>query len=179
MVIRPAHADDFATIATITNHYIATSAIHFAYEPVTGAELRAAWEATPRHVWLVAEDVPPAQAGEVVAYAKSGVWRERAAYAWTAELGLYVGQSARGRGIGTALYLELIAELEQRAFRSAVAGIVLPNEASVRLHEKLGFQRVGTFHDAGWKQGRWHAVDWWQKRFSTDPAQDPEEQAEG
>ncbi len=173
MVIRPALADDFDAIATITNDYITTSAIHFGYEPVSPSDLLAGWHASPRHVWLVAEDVPPGQPGAVVGYAKSGVWRDRAAYAWTAELGLYIARDHRGHGMGTALYLELLAELEQRKFRSAVAGIVLPNAASIRLHEKLGFQRVGTFHDAGWKHDAWHAVDWWQMRFSTDPAQAP------
>jgi L-amino acid N-acyltransferase YncA len=174
MVIRPARAEDFPSIAVITNHYIANSSIHFGYEPVSEQELRNTWDASSQHVWLVAEDVPPGQPGAVLGYAKSGVWRERAAYAWTAELGLYVAQHARGRGLGTALYLELLAELEQRRFRSAVAGIVLPNDASIRLHQKLGFQRVGTFVDAGWKKGSWHAVDWWQKRFATDDRPPPE-----
>lgn len=169
MMIRPVRAADFATIAQITNHYIETTAIHFAYDPVTEAELREMWEpARDRFVWLVAEDVPPnAESGPVLGYAKSGVWRARAAYAWTAEVGLYIDPAARGRGLGTALYDALLTELAMRGFRSAVAGITLPNDPSIALHKKFGFEHVGTFADAGWKQGAWHAVDWWQKRFST------------
>lgn len=171
MIIRPARSDDFGAIASITNHYITNTAIHFAYEPVSEAELRGMWEANQaRHPWLVAEAVAPGgPRGPVVGYARSGVWRERAAYAWTAEIGLYVDHAARGRGLGTTLYDALLIELEQRGFRSAVAGITLPNEPSISLHRKLGFEHVGTFADAGWKHGAWHAVDWWQKRFSTGP----------
>lgn len=161
--IRPARADDFAAIAAITNHYITTSAIHFGYEPVADTELRAMWERTrDRHPWLVTDD-----AGEVLGYAKSGVWRERAAYAWTCEVGLYIKDSARGRGLGRALYDALLAECQARGFRSAVAGITLPNAASVALHERCGFHRVGTFVDAGYKQRAWHAVEFWQKQLST------------
>jgi phosphinothricin acetyltransferase len=168
MVIRPARAEDFPTIAAITNHYITTTSIHFAYDPVDTLELHALWERTrDRHTWLVAEDAPPETTGPVVGYAKSGTWRDRAAYAWTAEVGLYIAPEQRGHGIGTALYSELLAELPLRGFRSAVAGITLPNDASIALHAKLGFEHVGTFADAGWKQDAWHAVDWWQKRFDT------------
>ena len=173
MVIRPARAEDFDAIAAITNHYIMNTGIHFAYEPVTADELRDSWrQHRDRHPFLVGEDVPPGSApGPVLGYAKSGVWRERAAYSWTAEVGLYVSPTARGRGMGTALYEELLNELKLRGFRSAVAGVTLPNEASISLHKKFGFEHVGTFQDAGWKLNEWHAVDWWQKRFTSTPAQ--------
>jgi phosphinothricin acetyltransferase len=163
--IRPARADDFQTIAAITNHYIANSAIHFAYEPVTEAELRSAWERTRElYPWLVTD------AGrEILGYAKSGVWRDRTAYSWTCEVGLYIAEHARGRGLGRALYDALLAQCAERGFRSAVAGITVPNSASTALHQRCGFHRVGTFADAGWKNGAWHAVEFWQKRFSTGP----------
>jgi len=170
MLIRPVRAEDFAAIAEITNYYIANTAIHFAYEPVTADELRAMWEHhRDRHPWLVAEDRPPGSTGPVVGFAKSGVWRDRAAYSWTAEVGLYVAPQARGRGLGTALYEELLVEVRMRGFRSAVSGITLPNEASIALHKKFGFDHVGTFADVGWKLGEWHTVDWWQKRFAIGP----------
>lgn len=162
MEIRFARDDDFESIAEITNHYIATTAIHFAYGPVTAAELRAYDRV--KYPWLVAVEV-----NGVLGYAKAGTWRDRAAYAWTCEIGLYIADRARGRGIGTQLYDALLAELSRRGFRSAVAGITLPNEASVALHRRCGFERVGTFADAGWKNGAWHAVEFWQKRFATGP----------
>jgi phosphinothricin acetyltransferase len=165
MMIRPVAEDDFVAIASITNHYITTTAIHFAYEPVTAEELAELWRAHPGHPWFVASD----RQG-VVGYAKSGVWRDRMAYSWTAEVGVYVSPHARGRGLGSGLYDALLEELARRGFRSAVAGITLPNEASIALHRKAGFERVGVFHDAGWKLGAWHAVEFWQKRFATGPA---------
>lgn len=165
MSIRPARADDFTSIAAITNHYITTSSIHFAYEPVPDGELRALWERTrDRFPWLVTDD-----AGEVLGYAKAGVWRERTAYNWTCEVGLYIADRARGRGLGRALYDALLAECQARGFRSAIAGIALPNPASIALHERCGFARVGTFADAGWKNNAWHAVEFWQKQLSTRP----------
>lgn len=159
MVIRPARADDFDAITAITNHYIATSAIHFGYEPVAAAELLEKWH-DPRHPWLVVED-----GGSVAGYAKSGTWRERAAYVWTCETGLYIADAARGRGLGTALYTALLDELERRGFRSAVAGITLPNAASVALHGRLGFASVGVVRDAGFKFDAWHDVEFFQKRL--------------
>jgi phosphinothricin acetyltransferase len=157
-MIRPARTDDFTAIAAITNHYIATSAIHFGYEPVSAEELADKWRGDTRYPWLVTE----AEA-EVVGYAKAGVWRERAAYAWTCEVGLYVAHGAHRRGLGSALYRELLAELARRGFHSVVAGITLPNPASVALHEKLGFVSVGVVRDAGYKLEAWHDVGFYQK----------------
>jgi phosphinothricin acetyltransferase len=113
----------------------------------------------------------------VVGYAKAGTWRERTAYRWTAEVGLYVADAERGRGIGRALYAELLDDLARRGFRSAIAGITLPNDASIALHRVLGFVSVGVVEDAGWKHGRWHAVEFWQRRFATGPAS-PDEPAD-
>ena len=162
MMIRPAADDDFVAIASITNHYIATTAIHFAYDPVEAGDLRELWRADERFPWFVASD----RQG-VVGYAKSGTWRARKAYSWTAEVGLYLAPHACGRGLGTALYDALLDHLARHGFRSAIAGITMPNDPSIALHRKLGFERVGTFLDAGWKQGAWHAVEFWQKRFAT------------
>jgi phosphinothricin acetyltransferase len=164
--VRAPRDDDFAALAELTSFYIATTAVHFGYEPIGEAELRAQWHAyRPRFPWVVAE-----REGAVVGYAKAGTWRERTAYQWTAEVGLYVADAERGRGIGRALYAALLDDLAGRGYRSAIAGITLPNDASVALHRALGFVSVGVVEDAGWKLGRWHAVEFWQRRFATDPA---------
>jgi phosphinothricin acetyltransferase len=164
MMIRPVAEDDFIAIASITNHYIATTAVHFAYEPATAEQLMEMWKSHANHPWFVVGDRQGA-----VGYAKSGVWRERQAYRWTAEVGLYLAPHACGRGLGTGLYDALLDELPRRGFRSAIAGITLPNDASIALHRRAGFERVGTFHDAGWKHATWHAVEFWQRRFATGP----------
>jgi phosphinothricin acetyltransferase len=162
MLIRPAADADFPAIAAITNHYILTTTIHFAYEPIDPGELRDSWRAgRDKYPWLVAED----ESGAVTGYAKAGVWRDRAAYAWTTEVGLYVAHDIRGRGIGKTLYAELLAELARRGFRSAIAGITMPNDPSVKLHEAFGFDYVGRFVDAGFKNDGWHDVAFWQKRL--------------
>jgi len=167
-MIRAAHADDFDAIAAITNHYISTTAIHFAYDPITADDLRASWHEHPRHPFLVDDD-----GTRLLAYAKATPWRERAAYAWTAEVGIYVAHDARGRRLGTALYAALLEEVAARGFRSAVAGVTLPNDASLVLHARLGFEPVGTFREAGYKLGAWHDVAFFQKRLSTDAGPPP------
>lgn len=167
MTIRPPRDPDFEAIAAITNHYIATTSIHFAYEPTTADALRASWHAhRARFPWLVIE----APAGAVAGYAKAGPWRDRAAYAWTAETGVYLAADARGGGRGRAVYVALLDDLAARGFRSAVAGITLPNDPSVALHLALGFEPAGIVRDAGWKHDAWHDVGFWQKRFATSPA---------
>ena len=160
MSIRPAREDDFAAIAAITNRYIANTAIHFGYEPVTGEELAASWR-DGAYPWFVLDE------DGVIGYAKSGVWRARAAYRWTCETGIYLAAGAHGRGLGTALYTALLDELARLDYHSVVTGITLPNESSVRLHRRLGFEEVGVVREAGFKHGAWHAVSFWQKLFAT------------
>jgi phosphinothricin acetyltransferase len=162
-MIRDACADDFSAITAITNHYIQTTTIHFAYEPLADHYLHDLWASSrERYPWVVAED----DNRLVVGYAKSGVWRDRAAYAWTTEIGLYVAPTHQRRGLGGALYERLLAELARRGFRSAIAGITLPNDPSRALHAAFGFDSVGVVRDAGYKSGAWHDVEFFQKRWS-------------
>jgi len=110
MAIRPARDDDFSAITAITNHYIVTSAVHFAYEPLAEAALRAQWHGyRERFPWF--RDRGRRQ---VVGFAKAGTWRDRAAYAWTAETGVYLADSARGRGLGRRVYVAMLDELVPR-----------------------------------------------------------------
>ncbi len=156
--LRLAEPHDFDAIASLTSHYIRTTTIHFATEPVTGAELRALWrEHEALYPWVVAE-----VAGEVVAYAKAGVWRTRAAYRWTPETGVYVRDDQRGHGLGRVVYERLIALCRAQGFHSLIAVATLPNPASARLHEDLGFVLTGTISRAGFKFGAWWDVAVWQ-----------------
>jgi L-amino acid N-acyltransferase YncA len=109
------------------------------------------------HEWLVSE-----RDGVVVGYAYGGVHRTRAAYNRTVEVSAYVDGSAQRAGVGRELYEELFRRLKERGFRLLVAGVTMPNEASIGLHESLGFERVGVFHDIGFKSGRWWDVGWWE-----------------
>ena len=157
--LRLAEVADFAPIAAITNHYIRTTAIHFGTTEVTEAELRALWqEHHDLYPWLVA-----CRDGSVIGYAKAGVFRARAAYRWSTETGIYVAPEVLARGLGKLLYARLLAMLRTQGFHTAIGGIALPNEASVRLHERLGFHHCGTFARAGRKFDRWHDVGFWQR----------------
>lgn len=157
-LIRGVSPGDFEAVAALTNHFILKTSIHFGTEPVTAAELRGSWEKSQsRYPFLVIESN-----GRFAGYAKAGVWRERAAYAWTPETGIYLEEHARGSGLGVRLYSALIQELQRRGFQSAVAGITLPNAPSVRLHERCGFVHVGTVTRAGFKVGQWYDVGFWQ-----------------
>jgi phosphinothricin acetyltransferase len=159
MTIRAARDDDFAALTEITNYYIATTAIHFALEPLAQADLHALWVShRDRFPWIVADE-----GGSAIGYAKAGTWRDRAAYQWTAEVGLYVAEPARGRGLGRALYAALFDELARRGFRSAIAAMTVPNDASAALHRAFGFVSVGVVRDAGYKLGRWHDIEFFQK----------------
>ncbi len=164
MRIREAEAGDFDAIATLTNHYILRTAIHFATEPVTAEELRASWEkGRAMYPFLVAEMPGSAGGAAFVGYAKSGRWRERAAYDRTAEVGIYIVPGFQGKGLGKVLYGALIDACRARGFRTLVGGVAVPNEASVGLHAGLGFEHVGTFRQVGWKFGQWHDVAFFQR----------------
>lgn len=156
--IRLAAEHDFEPIAAITNHYIRHTAVHFGSEDTSGAALRQLWaDHLDRYAWLVAE-----RRGEIVGYAKAGEFRSRAAYRWSTETGIYLAPAQCGRGHGTPLYRRLLDVLRAQGFHLAIGGITLPNAASVRLHERLGFVHWGTVTQVGRKFDAWHDVGFWQ-----------------
>lgn len=162
MKVREAVFEDLPAILAISNRAAATTAANFAVEPETLASWQESWRATRgRHPCLVATDA----AGAVVGFAKSSPWKGRCAYEWAAEVTVYVEPEHHRRGAGRALYAALLPMLEERGFRTLLAGITLPNDASVRLHEAFGFRQVATFERIGWKFGRWHTVGYWQHWF--------------
>jgi L-amino acid N-acyltransferase YncA len=157
-MIRDFEDGDVAPACALTNHYIEHTSVHFGVHPYSADEFRAMWLAgREKYPWLAATID-----GRFAGYAKAGRWREREAYQFTAEVGLYVDSAFHGRGIGTALYRELFKRLKTSGYHTAVAGVTLPNDASVRLHESLGFTKVGVFREVGRKFDRWHDTGWWQ-----------------
>ena len=119
----------------------------------------AAGDPATGHLLLVALD----DAGAVAGYAKSGRFRDKPAYDSTREVSVYVAEAARGRGVGNALYGELLARLDASGLRLAVGGVTEPNPASTRLHLAHGFTLVGTFVGVGTKFGRLWDVTWYQR----------------
>lgn len=169
MTIRPADpARDAAACAAIYAPNVESTPISFELVAPDAAEFaRRIEKYAATHQFLVAEE-----GGEVVGYAYACRWRERSAYDWSVEVSVYVDPAHHGRGVGRALYAELFDRLRAQGFRSAVAGITLPNPASIGLHESMGFEPIGALRDIGWKNGGWHDVGYWQLALAPD-AEDP------
>jgi phosphinothricin acetyltransferase len=168
MVIRPASETDFPGVLEIVNQEILGGTAHFGTTPSTEADCRAWLEASRRYPWLVAAHSDRG-AGEVLGFARAMRWKEREAYDRTVEIGVYVRDGLRGRGVGRALYEALFERLDEAGFHTVLAGIALPNPASVRLHERCGMRHVGTLPRVGFKLGRWIDVGYWVMHLPGEP----------
>jgi L-amino acid N-acyltransferase YncA len=158
-IVRPALVADAEAIARIYNYYVLNTVITFEEEPVSAQAMatRVADTQSLSLPWLVAEID-----GAIVGYAYARKWRERSAYRYSRETTIYLERGYEGRGIGKILYSGLLPLLRERGIHVAIGGVALPNEASVALHEKLGFQLVATFRQVGFKHDRWVDVAYWQ-----------------
>lgn len=159
MNIRPAERADALAVAAIYNHYVATTCITFETEPVSpeGMADRITEANDTRLPWLVAEE-----GDAIVGYAYASKWKGRCAYRYSAESTVYLDQAYTGCGRGKALYVALIDALRARGLQTVIGGIALPNDASIALHEGLGFEKVAHFRRVGFKQERWIDVGYWQ-----------------
>ena len=159
MLIRPAEADDTVEIAYIYNYYIATSHATFEVDPVDAAEMELRLDAAQQkgYPFLVADDDD-----EIVGYAYAHEYRARPAYRQSIEVSVYVRPRHDGKNIGSALYEKLLAEIKAAHFHAVIAGISLPNDASIALHEKFGFRKVAHFREVGRKFDRWIDVGYWE-----------------
>lgn len=165
--IRNASGRDAEACAAVYARYVTDTPVTFEAVPPTPAEMAERIAAAQRtHAWLVLEDE-----GRVVGYAYGGPYKDRAAYRWSCEVSVYLEWGRRRTGGGRALYTALFARLAERGFRTAVAGMTLPNEASAGLHRAMGFEPVGTYRNIGWKHGTWHDVAWVQRSIAE--GQDP------
>ena len=158
ITIRPTEPRDFEPIADLVNHYILNTTVHFAYEPIPASDYHQAWLNTKhRFPWLTAE-----LDNQFAGYAKATTWRERTAYDNTAEVAVYVSRDHHRRGVARALYTELLNQLRHRGFHTAIAGLTLPNDPSIKLHESMGFEYVATYKQVGRKFDQWHDVAFYQ-----------------
>jgi phosphinothricin acetyltransferase len=150
---------DAEAIARIYDYYVENTVVTFEETPVSAEAMaaRVAEVQSQALPWLVAE-----VANRVVGYAYAGNWKGRSAYRYSVETTVYLEHGYRGRGIGRTLYAALPPILRAGGMHVAIGGVALPNEASVALHESLGFQHVGTFRQVGFKHGRWVDVAYWQ-----------------
>ncbi len=144
-------------LARIYGHYVRETVISFEEMPPTADEMAERMRRVlQRYPYLVYE-----ADGEILGYAYGSEHRARAAYRWSADVSVYVDRARHRRGIGRALYAELLDLMNRQKFHLAFAGITLPNAGSVGLHERMGFTHVGTYHEVGYKLGAWHDVGWW------------------
>ncbi|SDK34962.1 GNAT family N-acetyltransferase [Nonomuraea jiangxiensis] len=159
--IGPAVEGDLAEIVRILNHTIVHSVASFATRPTSVAEQRGWFErfsSTGPHRLLVA------RRGEaVLGYACSGPYRDHEAFRETVEVSVALDAGCRGQGVGSALYRELFECLAGEPVHVVVAGIAVPNDASVALHRKFGFTEVGTFREYAVKNGQYISSLWMQR----------------
>lgn len=158
MNIRQVKLEDAAQVAEIYNYYIQNTHHTFETEPLSADEMEKRIAETMEHYpFLVAEEN-----GEILGYAYATRFRMREAYEFSVESSIYVKNDAKQRKIGTQLYVQLFDELAETNVHAIVAGIALPNDASISFHERLGFEKVAHFKEIGYKLGRWIDVGYWE-----------------
>ena len=160
--IRAAYPEDARQIAEIYNYYITRTTITFEEEQVSASDIRQRIRKSQAASlpWLVAEIDD-----NIIGYSYAAKWKERTAYRRSVEVTVYLDQIHIRQGMGTQLYDQLLLELKTMGVHSALAGIALPNDASIRLHEKMGFTKAAHFTEVGFKFNRWIDVGYWQYLF--------------
>ena len=159
--LRPARASDLTALTALYNHYVRETPVTFDVEPYH-VETRRPWlegfAPEGPHRLFVAE-----REAVLLGYAGSMRFRPKAAYATSVETTVYLRPESAGQGVGALLYAQLFEALRGEDLHRALAGITLPNPASIRLHERFGFRPIGVFHEVGRKFGRYWDVGWYEK----------------
>ncbi|KAA3645408.1 MAG: N-acetyltransferase [Chloroflexi bacterium] len=159
-----AKLEDAEGILSIYAPIVEKTPISFELEPPSLNEMRRRITNTIKErPWLVCE-----ADGEILGYAYASTYRSRGAYAWAVETSAYVDEQHQRKSIARGLYTILLKILELQGYHTAFAGIALPNEASVKFHEAMGYEAIGVFRQAGFKFGKWHDVGWWQRHIGND-----------
>jgi L-amino acid N-acyltransferase YncA len=169
-LIRVAEERDARAIAEIYAPAITDAVISFELMPPDAHEmLRRIVGIQRQYPWIVYEE-----SKTVLGYVYASVHNERAAYRWSVDVTAYIRRDAHRRGIGRALYTALFEILVLQGYRTACAGVTLPNTASVQMHTAMGFKEVGVYHDVGYKFGKWHDVGWYERSLAAHVLEPPE-----
>lgn len=173
IAIRAATADDAGAIAAIYAPHVLSGTVSFEIEPPDARAMRSRIAASDGlYPWIVATNGDAT--GGVIGYAYATRFRDRPAYRYVCETSIYMADVAQGQGAGRLLYDALIDTLRAQGFVHALGAIALPNDASIRLHESVGFRRAGVYREVGFKHGRWIDVGIWQAELN-DPSVPPVE----
>lgn len=157
LIIRTATLDDAKHLLAIYRPIVLNTTISFELEPPNLDQFKQRIaKILAEHAWLVAEIN-----GSPAGYAYGASHRPREAYRFSVETSAYVHPDYYRQGIGLALYEKLLPKLAKKGYCNAYAAIALPNEASIALHKRVGFEYIGVFPSVGRKFGRWHDVSWW------------------
>lgn len=154
LTIRDTAPADIPSITAIYRHAVLNGTASFELDPPDEAEMRSRYEAirAGEYPYILAED----EEGRIVGYAYANAFRSRPAYRWSVENSVYIDPQMQGRGIGRILMAALLEKTEALGFRQVIAVIGgSQHKASIRLHESLGFEMIGTFKGSGFKFGRW------------------------
>ena len=156
--IRQARRTDTNSILEIYKPFIENTPVSFETSVPTNSDF---WERI-KHIleenpFLVCEIY-----NQIAGYAYASAHRKRASYHWTKEVSVYIHPDFRRQGIAKGLYKALIQILKLQGVHSILAGITLPNDQSIHFHQTLGFNKIGTYTDVGYKFGQWHSVSWWE-----------------
>jgi len=166
--IRLVQETDAAEILAIYEFYIKETAITFECETPSLDEFKnRIKEISSEYPYIVCLSDK-----KIIGYAYAHRQMERAAYQWNAELSVYIDKNCLRCGVGKALYNTLIEILQMQNVRNVYGGITSPNENSKKLHEHLGFKKLGVYHNTGYKCGAWHDVAWFEKtigNYDIDP----------
>lgn len=158
-MIRPVKPSDASDICELYNYYVLNTHVNFEEEAVTLEDMQSRiGGASKEHPWLVYE-----HEGKVVAYAYASAWKSRCSYRYSVETSVYVALGYEGKGLGSKLYTALFEALKHTNAHAIIGGIALPNEGSVALHEKFGFEKIAQFKEIGFKLNRWIDVGYWEK----------------
>jgi phosphinothricin acetyltransferase len=166
--IRPGVIADLPQLTAIYNHYIVHTSITFDTQPFTPGE-RQGWfdehtRGSTRIRLLVATD----EQGKIAGYATTSRFRPKAAYDTTVEASVYCGPDYVGQGLGSSLYAGLFRSLLDQDINRIVAGVTLPNDASLALHRRFGFRPVGVFAAVGRKFDKYWDVAWFERGLRID-----------
>ncbi|OMP32821.1 arsinothricin resistance N-acetyltransferase ArsN1 family B [Mangrovimonas sp. DI 80] len=160
-MVRNVEMSDAEEISNIYNYYIKNTVITFEETPITKEEMAERIKTnSAQYPWIVYEEN-----NEILGYAYAMAWKSRSAYRYTVESTVYLRYDQHGKGLGTQLYKSLINQLKKQKFHAVIGGIALPNDLSIALHEKLGFEKIAQFKEVGYKFEKWIDVGYWELIF--------------